>query len=107
MLVAQMDRAPDSEAEGCRFESCQAHKNNSALACAVCFHAKIKEETMFAIKVKFDENSELYITRPVPRSSELVEVLTFASKAEAEKHADAWRLAGKEDNVRVVKYTQV
>jgi len=60
--------------------------------------------TEWAIMVPFDEDY-IYVTElKEGMDFDTTEVKTFATREEAERTADFWRLPGKEELVKVVEY---
>jgi len=58
----------------------------------------------WAVKIKFDEGTYLYVTEDTGKCDFDLRVKTFSSRAEAEQVAKTFRINGKEHNVEVIRY---
>jgi len=60
---------------------------------------------MYAVMICLDGQDDwIYVTETGAHNSYDLEVKIFATEQQAERHADVWRVTGKEHQVRVVEY---
>lgn len=63
-------------------------------------------KTQYAIKIALAVDDWIYITEKDDSTMFGLRPVLFKTRAEAEEHAQTWRIAGKEAFVKVVRYRE-
>lgn len=60
----------------------------------------------YALKLKLGEGDWIYVTDETSSNCWDLQPMLFESYEQADRHAQTWRITGKETNVQIVEYLE-